>query len=807
MSNLLVNFSSGVGKRDTVLLNGPMIDTSAVIGPYDISLNNTLSQSVEFTTQFTTSSPTMGNGISLSGWFFPTGAQNIGNTLFAIRGDKTSVSLFYKTANTLSAYYNGVVLDSSWVITPNTWHFFCYTIYCTYATTALQTLYIDPSRNSNYNITNNDASYVAFNSTGNNFVGYGVGKDISGLTYSYFNGKINDFRFYNRVLTPFEINVLYEFTNASVIAMYVNQTAPSSFPSVCNVTSTTSTAYDTAVQIGVSGTFSGLKITRTPNFTSTPNVLSNLQYNPSNAIYTPGIIITAKDLVSYDGMNWYYIDTTVTAGNTYSYSITPFIPTGPLNIKYNVPGNTVTVSGLTTVTLQNGNYTTLITGSLPASGAYLTAPQLSTWTFVPGSGNYYLCNGKGTAEGINLYTGFIPFNVTNYLSLAVPASSSFSFSQRMSLYQTTQGKLTFYAWTADSSYNSTLQLSVSLGASALLNAYPITTSTAGPVTSFTLPVNMPSSFFSAYLTFNVTNTSTTAPATLCISPVKMTNAAVEGTAYAAVDPSFLSLYYPMDAVNANGNIYNYASGTGVLDGTIVNANIQAWPTAIIGKSYLYTNGTANSFAKLGSWTCPTRAVGNGFSIACWVRPSIPVSQEPSGAAIFSLSNTTGGRMSLYLRPGGVLDFSCNRVRGVDVSMADSPILYGKWSFFTMTCAYRSDGSGVYTYYVNDICMSSVTGTWPDISSSYTSNYLGGVPSSSFNAYNMNILGGTPTATTIGIDPSTNMCNFYGYIDDFRVYNRVLTANDIFSLWSLGQTGSSQTGVTDPTGMNMYYSFD
>ena len=42
MSNLLVNFSSGVGKRDTVLLNGPMIDTSAIIGPYDISLNNTL---------------------------------------------------------------------------------------------------------------------------------------------------------------------------------------------------------------------------------------------------------------------------------------------------------------------------------------------------------------------------------------------------------------------------------------------------------------------------------------------------------------------------------------------------------------------------------------------------------------------------------------------------------------------------------------------------------------------------------------------------------------------------------------------
>ena len=779
MSNLVANFASGVGKRDIILLNGPVVDVSAVVGETtDLSLNAAMSQSLQFITQFTTFSPTLGNGISFSGWFYPSGNQTAGSTIFDIQGDATSVSLLYKTANTLSAFYNGVTLDSSYIIVPNAWHFFSYTVFCTYATKALQTLYIDPGNNPSPMISQTVAPYVAFSSTGNNFLGYGKGaNDVPGIPYGYFNGKLDDFRFYNRVLASAEINVLSGYTNTSPLPTPV-------------VTSANSVAYDTAVRVDVSGTFSGLNITRNPPF---PTTGVDVAYNTTT---NPVFVVTGKDLVSVDGYTWSYVDTTVAPGQTYSYTLTPYIPRG--NLYYPNPsyGTPTTVSSLSTLTLRNNNFTALTTGSLPAyDGSYVVAPAIANWSFtVTPDSQYYLNRGRGPLTGINQYTNALPSNITYYVAVQTAASSTNNFSQSISMYQNARVNVSFYAWTLDNSLNTApLKLSVSVGGTVLLNAYPLSVGTGIPMRSFSLPVTLTTSLFSTPVTFTVTNTSTTGPNTMCFSPIQFVRNQTEGVFYTAIDPSGLQLYYPLDVATTAGKLTNYASGTGTADGTMVNTNLQSAPPVPVGTAYLYTNGGPNSYAKLGNWTCPTASAQHGFTIAGWVCPSIPVNQEPSGATVVSLSNMTGGHLSLYLRQPGILDLSCSGVRGIMIDPSNQPLVTGQWTFFTVTCAGTRDGSGTYTYYLNDTCMNQTVGNWPDTRSTYSLNYLGGVPNT----------------TVIEVDGSTNLCNFTGYMDDFRIYNRALTSQDIYALWNLGQSAGGGAGVNtvDPTNMNFYYSFN
>jgi hypothetical protein len=362
------------------------------------------------------------------------------------------------------------------------------------------------------------------------------------------------------------------------------------------------------------------------------------------------------------------------------------------------------------------------------------------------------------------------------------------------MYQNAHVNVSFYAWTLDNSLNTTpLKLSVSVGGTVLLNAYPLPVGTGIPMRSFSLPVTLTTSLFSTPVTFTVTNTSTVGPNTICFSPIQFVQNQTEGGFYTAIDPSGLQLYYPLDVATTAGKLTNYGSGTATADGALINANIQAVPPVPVGSAYLYTNGGPNSYAKLGNWTCPNAGAQYGFTIAGWVCPSIPAYQEPSGATVVSLSNMTGGHLSLYLRQPGILDLSCSGVRGVAIDPSGQPLVAGQWTFFTVTCAGTSDGSGTYTYYLNDTCMNQTVGNWPDTRSPYSLNYLGGVPNT----------------TIIAVDGSTNLCNFTGYMDDFRIYNRALTSQDIYALWNLGQSAGGGAGVNtvDPTNMNFYYSFN
>jgi hypothetical protein len=760
MASQLANFATGAGVFDATIYGDARIDSSPFAGTGDLSLNAASSQYLKTTTAFTTSSAVVGNGITFSGWFYPSNSQTVGSTIFDISTATIAVSLFYGTSSTMTGFFNGTDVSSTYVVLPNMWHFFCYTIYCTTTLTALQTLYVDsPSVNK---ATQSSTNYTSITSTGNNYLGYGAGS-AAGLPYQYFNGKLDDFRFYNRVLSLPEINVLYNYNYAT------NTIANASIA----VTPYYDVSYANVVQIDVTGTFSGFDISRNPAF-PTANVLS----------------LTCTSLSSLDGTTWSYFDKTVTPDTSYTYIITPSV--------VGLKGSMVTMSTTYTTPILNGFFNSLTSGSLPTINTGVASPALLGWTVSLGSGNTYtLCSGTGVVSAITTYSGTLPSLITYYASMTMLPSTVTTMYQYVNLYYNTNGYVSFYAWPMDASYNSNTSLTVSIGGITLLNAYTFDVKATGavPYTSFNLPFSM-NTVGSYPLTFQYNNANTLR-ASICVAGVQIRLQSTAGIGYKTVDPSMMTHYYTFDASSGTNptKIYNYTTGVGVLDASLsVNANVNT------GK--LYTDGTANTYTQLSNWTCPANVVSKGFSMTGWVYPTVAMSAQASNATICSFTLPTTGNVSIYLKQQtGQVTFSTNAVNNtvnanaIETVISSYPLPVNRWSFLSMTCGGNGT-TGNYNFYINDVSLSFVAKVWPNVTSSYTANYLGGVPST------------TTIAAATG-----NLGNFAGYMEDFRVYNRELSSQDVFALWSFGlpltttTTSSSYANLIDTSGLNLYFSFD
>ena len=754
MAQQLANFATGAGVFDAYLYGGAVIDSSPMAGNGDLSLNSVSSSYMKTTTTFTTST-TSGSGISFSGSFFPAGTQNIGSTIFDISTASMAVSLYYSSANKISGLFNRTVISSTYSITPNSWHFFCYTILCSPESLAIQTLYLD---NPSVNVTSQMITpYVALNQTtsGNNYIGYGIG-DVSGTVYQYFNGKLDDFRVYNRVLSPPEINVLYNYNYGT------NSIAVGSVTVQPNYNS----PQFSSVEIDVSGTFSSLDISRNPAFSG-----------------TQVINVSSANLSSFNnGTLWAYTDLTVLPDTTYSYLITPRVGT--------VTGTMVTLSSITTTPTVGGNFNSLTTGSLPTNNTSVTSPAISGFTVSSGGTNVYSLS---AGNGGGIYSGVLPSTVTYYLSLTTQPSTSSSFTQYVNI--SSAGYISFYAWGADSTYsapyNSSTTISVTLGNITLLNNFTFTTGSAVPFTAFSLPFNI-TTLGTYSLVITVRNNGASA-STVSFGGVQVRSQAYATIAgYKAIDPSMMQLYYSFDASSGAGYLSNYATGASVLDASLAaNAILSSSSPTIplISSNYLLLDG--NSYAGIGSWTCPAYAVGQGFSISCWVYPTASPTTKP--ATICSLSNnSSGGKVSIYMsNTTNALDVSFVGVAGdPDVNISAFPLMLNRWSFITVTCQGIAGTKGQYNYFINDVSLAYNQSSYPNTATPYTFNYVGGVPST----------------TTIGTNTGP-LGNFTGCIEDFRVYNRVLTNQDIFSLWSLGYTNSNYSNLIDPSGLNIYFPFD
>ena len=761
MSSSVANFSSGVGVMDATLtgITSPVLDTNSAVGTADLSLNATQQQYVISNTNFTTATATVGNGISFSGWFYPSGTQTVNSTIFDISGSGCAVSLYYGTSNQLYGYFNGAVVQSTVTVVPGSWHFFCYTIYCTSITTALQSLYIDASLNTNgaYAATNTTGSYVSFSAgsgtagTGS-YLGYGRG---AGPAYTYFNGKIDDFRFYNRVLSLPEINVLYSFN-------YKSGTTPTIVSQMYYDIS-----YVNAVQIDVSGTFSGLYVTRTAQVGGVTNTTSST--------------VSCANLVFVNATTWAYVDTSVAADTSYSYTVQPYV--------MNTSGTVVNFGSITTTPIFNGFFNQ---GSgLPTAGN-LTAVTTANFPGWSTSGSTLaLCNGQ--VAGV--YTGALPSTVTYYLDISQNVASSTSISQYVGIYQGTSGMVSFYAWPKDTNYNTTESISVSLGGTTLLNQYsfPAALATANPYTAFNLPFTM-SAAGTYLLTITVTNSAANLSG-INLGGVQIRSATTAGVGYRTIDPSGLALYYPFDLATVSGTvIYDCSAGfTGLpatADASLCGGAVLDTVKSLAGTADVSLNGST-CYVQMGSWTMPGPTVGNGFTIVGWFNPAQLV--QAANATLCFFGNGTNNLMVYLNQQNNWLDFSYNVASGSEYISNTYTLQSNAWNFFAMTASCTGSGAtaGTFTYYLNDVSMATQTGAWPVTgATAFTTNFLGGVPVNN------------PVVNTAGA-----LGYFAGYLDDFRVYNRALTAPDVLSLWSYGFAATQYANVIDPSGLGAYYPFD
>ena len=338
MSTQIANFASCLGKYDGSVLSGAgtTLDPSSVaIRNFDLSLNSGyLSNPNAFTT------PAVGNGtgFSVTGWFNPGGAQASNFTpIFDMSGASASATnhiTLCVSGNSLTpalvATFNAQksVYVPSGAVNANAWNFFGYTVCCSGNTQLLQNLMVNNTMTS---VT--DGSYAPL-TVANTYVGYGVAP-----YNNYFQGKIDDFRYYNRCVTPMEMRVLYSYAYGKST---VSATAPNLGGSVTAAQSSATTAM---ITLPSSGTYSFLQMNRVGS-------------NSTN--YTTSISPSA---MIASGASYVFSDAGLSNPVTYVYTLTPYIlgTPGMSSIPFSVTmfSAPTAMAGLTasSFTATSGNWT------------------------------------------------------------------------------------------------------------------------------------------------------------------------------------------------------------------------------------------------------------------------------------------------------------------------------------------------------------------------------------------------------------------------------------------------------------------
>jgi len=216
----------------------------------------------------------------------------------------------------------------------------------------------------------------------------------------------------------------------------------------------------------------------------------------------------------------------------------------------------------------------------------------------------------------------------------------------------------------------------------------------------------------------------------------------------------LLTYYPFDS-DAN----NYATGGPVADTTFLNgASINNTAGNYkVGSGALYLNNNPNTNAQYLKINSNITFTTNGLSISCWYNLQIG---SFGWARLFDFGNGAGSDNILYglgaANGPAVYQGSATLQPNVSYLTVDT-----NWHFFTWTLTYAAVGSATSTWnvYCDGVVVYTTSTNWyPNTTVSRTLNYIG----------NSNWSGdGYPT----------------GYIDDFRIYNRVLSMSEISQLYS------------------------
>ena len=332
-SNLsqVANYSTCLGKYDGTYLTGTVatLDPSGNIGTSDLSLN---SGYLVNPNTFVTPPVANGNGFSVTGWVYPQGTQPSNYTpIFELSGNTavvTNTCTLCISGNSLTPVLVGNFLGyqvylPSGPLVANTWNFFGYTVCCSGTTQMVQNLTVN---NTTTSVTG--GTYTPLTVT-NTYLGYGITPYAN-----YLAGKIDDYRYYGRALTPMELRVLYGYS-------YGKAAVATLVPTLGTVTATSATASSVTFTISNAGTYAYLVVKR---------YLSGVLSATLN-------VSTAQLTLSGNGYTW--TDTGLTQLITaYSYTFTPAILgtfgvasglVSPVNINpFSITSITTTIAGYTT---------------------------------------------------------------------------------------------------------------------------------------------------------------------------------------------------------------------------------------------------------------------------------------------------------------------------------------------------------------------------------------------------------------------------------------------------------------------------
>jgi hypothetical protein len=209
-------------------------------------------------------------------------------------------------------------------------------------------------------------------------------------------------------------------------------------------------------------------------------------------------------------------------------------------------------------------------------------------------------------------------------------------------------------------------------------------------------------------------------------------------------------YWKFD--EGNGSI-SHNSSSSSLNGTITNPNWQSEDNCISGKC-LYFDGSGSSYVTINN--NPSIQITGSETVSMWVKPldfntrRNPINKAYGGE--FTFTQETNGGVNYYW---GTCGGDCSPYQG----FTSNPLILNQWNLITLT---RDLSSGQLTWYINGK-QTNQTGT------SYAQ----------------------ATASTANIIIGRGYAgNYYGYIDDVKIYSYARTPSQIKNEYNSGISRSS-----------------
>ena len=225
--------------------------------------------------------------------------------------------------------------------------------------------------------------------------------------------------------------------------------------------------------------------------------------------------------------------------------------------------------------------------------------------------------------------------------------------------------------------------------------------------------------------------------------------------YIFVVDASLVLFYPFDTKNTISKTPNYASSQAVYDGTMYgNSQITTIQNTYISSTDLSLNNIAGSTATNYIVTSKTfqTVPSNGLSISCWFSCSGELNINQT---LFSLPTSTGGN-------------------GINICISGNNILSAYYSGVTSVITNTNSLTSFKKDEFHHTAL-SILGTVHTL-------YLDGIQvAQNTNVINIFSTYSTISNTTIGCLTDKTQA-FRGFIGDFKVYNKAITARQVSNLY-------------------------